>query len=161
MEDSGKHGFHGLEHDSKMRLLTTYSHTSTPRGYEAPGKTLQQKTQKRRTEDGKKVQNTPANGGIDRRKSYHFRRLARETEPEKRENGSYAKKYNQEQTKSQGSKAEESKNSRAKPKRLQKCTWTRYVRNPTRARGMDIVPHPAGATSKPNGELPGKSNKEN
>ena len=32
MEDSGKHRFHGLEHDSKMRLFKTYSHTSTLRG---------------------------------------------------------------------------------------------------------------------------------
>ena len=31
-EDSGKHRFHGLEHDSKIRLFTTYSHTSTLRG---------------------------------------------------------------------------------------------------------------------------------
>ena len=30
----GKNRFHGLEHDSKMRLFTTYSHTSTLRGYD-------------------------------------------------------------------------------------------------------------------------------
>ena len=44
LEDSGKHRFHDLEHDSKMRLFTTYSHTSTLRGYEASEKMLQQKT---------------------------------------------------------------------------------------------------------------------
>ena len=54
MEDSGKDRFHDLEHDSKMRLFTNYSHTSTLRGYEASGKMLQQKISKQRTEDGKK-----------------------------------------------------------------------------------------------------------
>ena len=43
MEDSGKHRFHGLEHDSKMRLLKSYSHTSTLRGHEASRKILKQK----------------------------------------------------------------------------------------------------------------------
>ena len=43
------------------------------------------------------------------------------------------------------------------PKRSQKRTRMRYVRNSTGARGMDIVPHPAGATSKLGGKLPGKS----
>ena len=37
MEDLGKHRFHGLEHDSKIRLFKTYSHTSTLPGYK--GKT--------------------------------------------------------------------------------------------------------------------------
>ena len=36
IECSGKHRFHGLERDSKMRLFTIYSHTSTLRGYD-PG----------------------------------------------------------------------------------------------------------------------------
>ena len=40
----GKHRFHGLEYDSKMRLFKTYSHASTLRGYEASGKMLKQKT---------------------------------------------------------------------------------------------------------------------
>ena len=40
MEGSGKHRFHGLEHDSKMRLFKIYSHTSTLRGYEASGRML-------------------------------------------------------------------------------------------------------------------------
>ena len=72
MEDSGKHRFHDLEHDRKMRLFTTYSHTSTLRGYEASGKMLQPKTSNEERETGKRVQNTPANGGIDRRESHHF-----------------------------------------------------------------------------------------
>ena len=93
--------------------------------------------------------------------SYHFRRLARETGAEKRENGNYAGKKNQKQNaEALGSLAEESKPREQHPKRSQKRTRTRYVRNPTRARGMDIVPHPAGATSKPGGELPGKSPQE-
>ena len=93
MEDSGKHRFDGLKRDSKMRLLKTYSHTSsTLRGYEAEGKMLQQKTSNEERIAEKRVQNTPANGGIDRRESYHFRRLARETGAEKRKNGIYAGK---------------------------------------------------------------------
>ena len=58
MEDSGKHRFHGLEHDSKMRLFTTYSHTSTLRGFEASRKMLQQKTSNEERKAGKRVQNT-------------------------------------------------------------------------------------------------------
>ena len=49
IEDSGKHRFHGLEHDSKMRLFEIHSHTSTLRGYEAPGKTLSRKPNTRRS----------------------------------------------------------------------------------------------------------------
>ena len=92
MEDSGKHRFHGLEHDSKIRLFTTYSHTSTLRGYEASGKKLRQKTTNEEWETGNMVQNTPANSGIDRRESYHVRRIARERGLRKRENGHYVKK---------------------------------------------------------------------
>ena len=76
MEDSGKHLFHGLEHDSKMRLFTTYSHTSTLRGYQASRETVQQKITNEERETEKGVQITPANGGIDGRESYHLRRLA-------------------------------------------------------------------------------------
>ena len=92
MEDSGKHRFLGLEHDSKMRLFITYSHTSTLRGYEASEKMLQQKAPNEERKTGKRVQNTPGNGGIDRRESHHFPRLARGKEPEQRENGTYAEK---------------------------------------------------------------------
>ena len=67
MEDSGKHRFHGLEHDSKIPLCKTYSHTSTLRGHEALEKILEQKTTNEERKTGKGVQNTPANGGIDRR----------------------------------------------------------------------------------------------
>ena len=79
MEDSGKHRFHDLEHHSKMRLFTTYSHTSTLRGYKASRKMLQQKTSNEERKTGKRAQNTPANGRIGRRESYQFHRLARET----------------------------------------------------------------------------------
>ena len=72
MEDSGKHRFHGLEHHSKMRIFETCSHTSTLQGYEASRKMLTQKTTNEERKTGKGVQNTPANGGIDRRESYHF-----------------------------------------------------------------------------------------
>ena len=70
--NSGKHRFHGLEHDSKMRLFKTYSHTFTLRGYEASGKMLEQKTTNEERKTGKGLQNTTANGGIDRRESDHF-----------------------------------------------------------------------------------------
>ena len=54
MEDSGKHRFHGLEHDSKMRLFETYSHTSTLRGYKSLGENATAEKHKRRTETGKR-----------------------------------------------------------------------------------------------------------
>ena len=84
MEDSRKHRFHGLEHDSKIRLFTTYPHTSTLRGYEASGKMLLQKTSNEERKTEKRLQNTPANSGIDGPESYHLRRLARATGAEKR-----------------------------------------------------------------------------
>ena len=37
LEGSGKHRSHGLERDSKMRLLKTHSHTSNLGGYEVSG----------------------------------------------------------------------------------------------------------------------------
>ena len=72
MEDSGKHRFCSLEHDSKMRLSKTHSHTSTLRGYESSRKMLKEKITKEERKTGKGVQNTPANGRIDRRESYLF-----------------------------------------------------------------------------------------
>ena len=68
-----------------MRLFTTYSHTSTLRGYEASGKRLQQKVSNEERKTEKMIHDTPANGGIDRHGGYHFHRLARETGAEKRE----------------------------------------------------------------------------
>ena len=76
MEDSGKHRFHGLTHDSKMRLFKTYSHTSTLRGYEASGEMRRQKSTNEERKTGKEVQNTPSNGGIDRCESYHFPQIS-------------------------------------------------------------------------------------
>ena len=58
MDDSVKHRFHGLEYDSKMRLSKIYSHTSTLRGYEAPGKMLRNKTESLRLETGNGLQKT-------------------------------------------------------------------------------------------------------
>ena len=144
-----KHRFHGLEHDSKMRLFTAYSHTSTLRGYEASGKMLYQKTSNEERKTRKRVQNTPANSGIDRRESYHFRRLARETGAEKRKTGTTMQKNrnNDKLRKRWGRRRKSQKPREQNPKRSQKRTRTRYVRNPTCARGMGIVPHPAGATS--------------
>ena len=43
MEDSGKHRFYCLEHDSKMQLFITHSHTFTLRGYDHSGKKVKQK----------------------------------------------------------------------------------------------------------------------
>ena len=60
-----------------MRLFTTYSHTSTLRGYEASGEKLQRKTTNEERKTGKRLQSTPAKGGIDRRESYDVRRIAR------------------------------------------------------------------------------------
>ena len=110
MEDSRKHRFHDLEHDSKMRLFITYSHTSTLRGHEASGKMVVQKNPKEERETGKMVQNTPANGRIDRRESYHFHRLARETGGSQRKGktGTMQKNKNDNKyAKALGSKAEE------------------------------------------------------
>ena len=71
-------------------------------------------------------------------------------------------RYEKQNAKALGSKAEEPKTPRAKSLAVaKKRTRTRYVRNPTRARGVDIVAHPLGATSKPGGELPGKFPQEN
>ena len=92
MEDSGKHRFHGLKHDLKMRLFATYSHTATLQGYEASWKLLEQKTSNKEWKTGNRVRNTPANGRFDRRESFHFRRLGTVTGAEKRENGNYAEK---------------------------------------------------------------------
>ena len=46
------------------------------RGYKASEKVPQQKTSNEKRKTGKRVPNTPANGGIDGREIYHFRRLA-------------------------------------------------------------------------------------
>ena len=78
MEDSGKHLFHGLDHDSKMGPFKTYSNTSTLRGYEASGKKRKQKTTNEERKRGNGRQNTPANGGVDRRESYHFLQIREE-----------------------------------------------------------------------------------
>ena len=72
IEDSGKHRFHGLEHDSKMRHFKTHSHASTLPGYEASGKMSKQNTTKGERKTGNELQNIPANGGIDRRENNHF-----------------------------------------------------------------------------------------
>ena len=58
MEDQGKHRFHSLEHDWKIRLVETQSRTSTLRGYEAPGK-MQKQTTETKTEDGKRTTERP------------------------------------------------------------------------------------------------------
>ena len=81
MEDSVKHWFHGLKHDAKMLLFTTPlpCEATKPQGI-----CYSRKTSNEERKTGKRVHNTPANGGIDRRESYHFRRLARETGPEKK-----------------------------------------------------------------------------
>ena len=55
-----------------MRLFKTYSHISTLRGYEASGRMLTQKTSNGEQKTGNGPQKTPANGGVDRRASYHF-----------------------------------------------------------------------------------------
>ena len=151
MEDSGKHRFHGLEDDLKMRLFTTYSHTSTLRGYEAAGKRLQQKTYKRRAEDVKKgtddssewrdrqarelslAQISEGNGGREEGKRELFRKIERKTKRE-----------------SAGVEGGRVKNLASKtPSGRKNVPEGATYENPTRARGMDIVPHPPGATSKP------------
>ena len=73
-EDSGKDRFAGLEHDSQMRLFTTYSHTSTLRGYEASGKMLQQKTsnEKRKTGKGYRTLHLARGRAPKRRESVGF-----------------------------------------------------------------------------------------
>ena len=149
---------------SKMRLFTTYSHAPTLRGYEAPGKILEQKTTNKERDTGNRVRNTPANGGIDRRESYRFRGLAREKGSEKGKTGTMQKNIDENNMRKRwGRRRKSQRPHEQNPKRSQRRTRTRYqyVRNPTRAREMDIVPHPAGATSKPGGELAGKFPQEN
>ena len=85
MEDSGKHRFHSLEHDSKMRLFKTYSHTSTLRGYEASGKMLKQKTTNEERKTGKGLQKRMA--GSTAARAITFRRLARGMKLEGTEKG--------------------------------------------------------------------------
>ena len=153
MEDSGKPRFCGLEHDSKMRLSKTHSYTSTLRGYEASRKMLKQKTTKGKRKTGKGVQNTPANGRIDRRESYLFPQIGGGSGA--RENGKreLCRKIKTKQVRKRWARRRKSQRPREQnPKPSQKRTRTRYVRSSTRACGMDIVPHPAGAPSKPGGE---------
>ena len=111
---------------------------------------------------GKWVQKTPANGGINTLERYHFPQISKGNGArEKGRREICTESRNKKNAKTLGSKAEESKTSRANPKRSgKKRTRTRNVQNPTRARGMDIVPHPAWATPKPGGELPEKSPQE-
>ena len=145
------------------RFFTTYSHTSfTLGGYEAPEKLLTVRipqTNERKT--GEKAQDTSAGGGINRLESYNFlRRLSREKGPEKRKGKREPCRRIETTTKKMrkrwGRRRKKSQRSREQnPKRSRKRTRTRYVQNPTGARGLDIVPHSAGATSEPGREMPG------
>ena len=54
MEDLGKHRFHDLEHDSKTRLFTTYSHLYPARLRSLRENATTTENLKRRTGDGKK-----------------------------------------------------------------------------------------------------------
>ena len=65
---------------SRTLLEDAALHNLLPRLYPAKLRSLRgnatAENLKQRTEDGKKVQSAPANGGIDRGESYHFRRVA-------------------------------------------------------------------------------------
>ena len=111
----------------------------------------------------KTVQNTPANSGFDRRESYHFPQINEgnwgQRKKGKRE---LCKKIETKQMRKRWGRRRKSERPREpNPKRSKKRARTRYVRNPARARGMDIAPHSVGAMSTPGGELPGKSPQEN
>ena len=60
MEHSGKHRFHGLEHDSKMRLSSKPNLTPLPCEAATPQKNAKSEKRKRRTEDGKRAAENPA-----------------------------------------------------------------------------------------------------
>ena len=159
MEDLGKHRFHDLEHDSKMRLFTTYSHTSTLRGLRenATAENL-----KRRTEDEEKgtehssewrdrqarelslPQTSEGNGGREKGKRELCRKIEAITKFE-----------------SAGVEGRRIKNLASETPSGHKNVPERATHETQFARGMDLVPHPAGATSKPGGDLPEKSPQEN
>ena len=161
MEDSGKHRFHGREHDSKMRLYKTYSHTSTLRGYEAPEKLQSRKPQ---AKDGRRETYTEHSSEWRDRQARELSLPQIREGNEAREKGKRKlrrKNRNKNKKRKRWGRRRKSQRPRGQnPERSQKPTRTRYVRNPTHARVMGIVPHPAGATSKPGGELPGKSPQE-
>ena len=103
-------------------------------------------------------------GSTGSRAIYRFlRRLSREKGPEQRKGKAGAiymqqNRNNNKIRKRWGRRRKKSQRSREQnPKRSQKRTRMRCVQNPTCARGLDIVPHSAGATSKPGRELPGPS----
>ena len=81
-------------------------------------------------------------GEIVRRESCHFRRLARGNGGRERGKRELCRKIETiTKCEALGSKAEEQKNSLEQtPKRSQKCTRTRDVRNPTRARNGHRAP---------------------
>ena len=72
MEDSGKHRFYGLEHDSKTRLFQTHSHASTR--LRRLGKKFIAENRKRATEDGKRTAQNPGQLRNRQNKSYHVPR---------------------------------------------------------------------------------------
>ena len=119
-----------------MRLFKTYSHTLTMRGYEASGIMLHRRKTKtkngRREKSCRKLQN----GGIYRRDSCHFRRLAREMGPEKRGNGNYAEMQKQKQkAKALGSRKSPTPREQS-PKRSRK-TCQNALRNKPNSRAQN------------------------
>ena len=146
MKDSGKHRFHSLEHDSKMRLFKTYSHTSTLRGKKASGKTLNQKTTNEEHKTEKVVQNTAANGGIDTREIYHFPQISEGNGArEKGKREICTENRTKKNAKTLGSKAEESKTSRSKPQAVAKKAYQNAIRTKPNSRARN------GHRSSPSG----------
>ena len=124
MGDSGKHRVP----PPRTRLEDAALHNLLPHLYPASLRSLRKKRcgRKPKTKNGrreKRVQNTPANDGIDRRESYHFPQVSEgKGAREKRENVHYAEKlYTKTKCESAGVEgAEESKTSRAKPQAVAK-----------------------------------------
>ena len=156
MEDSGKHRFHGLEHDSKMRVFTTFFHTSTLRGYEASGNMLPTaENLKQRTEDGEKgtehfqqmarstcaraitPQISEGNGGREKKGKRELDYLSMQ------KNRNNVKKMRKRWAGVEGGRVKNL--AQGNPKRSQKRTRTRYyVRNPTRVRNGHCAPPSGG-----------------
>ena len=120
-------------------------------------------TNKRRTEDGKKRYRTLQRiAGSTGARAITFRRLARGIGAREKGKRELCKKIETKQMRKRWGRRRKSERPREpNPKRSKKRARTRYVRNPARARGMDIAPHSVGAMSTPGGELPGKSPQEN
>ena len=123
---------------------------------------LTQKTINGERKTGNGLQKTPANGGIDRRESYHFPQIngggvTKEDRKGKRDLFRTGKNKG-EHGRVEG---ETVKNLASKPPSGRQSVSERATYDTQLAHGMDVVVGPVETTSKPSGESPGKSRDEN